>query len=93
MLLVGLRGKVGIQWGFWKKEEQLGVTYRGISSARWDGMSGAPTAKAAFSIPVYRQQKLKVRLRRLRSPRQNAKVSLDQPVSFVMSFQTKVLDA
>lgn len=49
---------------------------RGISSARWDGMSGAPTAKAAFSIP-----------------RQNAKASLDQPVSFVMSSQTKALDA
>lgn len=93
MLLVGLRGKVGFQWGFRKKEEQFGVTYRGISSARWDGMSGAPTAKAAFSIPHHCQHKLKVRLKRLRSPRQNAKASLDQPVSFVMSSQTKALDA
>lgn len=93
MLLVGLRAKVGFQWGFWKKEERLGFTYRGISSARWDGMSGAPTAKAAFSIPVYHQPNLKVRLKRLCSPRQNAKVSLDQPVSFVIPSQTKALDA
>ena len=60
MLLVGLKRKVGIQWGFWEKEKQLGVTYRGISSARWDDMSGAPTEKAAFNIPIYRQQKFKV---------------------------------